>query len=125
MRISDWSSDVCSSDLIRVAFLVQDGEQEHVALDGIFADCYRRWGGRFSLIGPCERHKVPDVYWPWLASYDPDVVYSYFHMDDGAVLQLHDRHSLSVDEALSIMDRHRFDAHTYRPDDGGERLANL
>src|SRR3546814_18839117 len=113
MRISDWSSDVCSSDLIRVAFLVQDGEQAHLALDGIFADCYRRWGGRFSLIVPCERDKVPDVSWPWLAAYDPDVVYSYFHMDDGAVLQLHarlgpsdseeqDRKSVVEDKRVSV-----------------------
>ena len=38
---------------IRVAFLVQGGAHEQLVLDGIFADCYYRWGGRFSLIVPC------------------------------------------------------------------------
>jgi hypothetical protein len=37
---------------VRVAFLIEDGEHSLLALDGIFADCYGRWGGRFSLIVP-------------------------------------------------------------------------
>src|SRR3546814_7390194 len=70
MRISDWSSDVCSSDL-------------------------------------------------------PDVVYSYFHMDDGAVLQLHERLGPSVYEEHSLHDRERFDAHSFRPKYGAEPLQSL
>ena len=43
---------------IRVAFLVQDGEHAQIALDGIFADCYYHWGGRFSLIVPCREGRI-------------------------------------------------------------------
>src|SRR3546814_11545326 len=33
MRISDWSSDVCSSDLERIRLLKADGSEEHVKAD--------------------------------------------------------------------------------------------
>jgi hypothetical protein len=39
----------CSNRPVRIAFLVQDDQNAQLALDGVFADCYRRWGGRFSL----------------------------------------------------------------------------
>ena len=62
---------------LRVAFLIEDGEHSSLALDGIFADCYSRWGGRFSLIAPCVNGRIAPSYWPWLEAYDPDIVYSY------------------------------------------------
>lgn len=47
---------------IRVAFLVEDGEHSQLMLDGIFADCYARWGGRFSLVVPCKDGRVVPEY---------------------------------------------------------------
>jgi hypothetical protein len=77
---------------IRVAFLVQDGgDNANLALDGIFADCYDRWGGRFSLIAPCVGERISQSYRPWLEAFDPDIVYSYVPLDKAAVLELHER----------------------------------
>jgi hypothetical protein len=81
----------CRPRPIRVAFLVQDGEHAHLALDGIFADCYARWGGRFSLIVPCIDGNICATYWPWLETYDPDIVYSYVPLSSTAVLEIHER----------------------------------
>jgi hypothetical protein len=61
---------------LRVAFLIEDGEHASLTLDGVFADCYNRWGGRFSLIAPCLNGRIAPGYWPWLEAYDPDIVYS-------------------------------------------------
>lgn len=76
---------------IRVAFLVEPGEHADLVLDGIFSDCYSRWGGRFSLIVPCADGRVVDDYWPWLETFDPDVVYSYANLAGHAVLEIHER----------------------------------
>ena len=76
---------------IRVAFLVEDGEHAATMLDGVFADCYGRWGGRFSLIVPCADHRIPTAYWPWLESYDPDLIYSYVNLSETDVLDIHER----------------------------------
>lgn len=66
-----------------------------MTLDGIFADCYGRWGGRFSLIVPCVAGQIPQNYWPWLEAYDPDIVYSYVPLNREVVLELHERLSLA------------------------------
>ena len=76
---------------IRVAFLVEDGDHSDLILDGIFADCYSRWGGRFSLIAPCVGGRVSPTYWPWLEAFDPDVVYSFVPLSRKDVLELHER----------------------------------
>jgi hypothetical protein len=56
---------------LRVAFVVEDGEHSDLVLDGVFADCYDRWGGRFSLIAPCVGGRISPSYWPWLEAFDP------------------------------------------------------
>lgn len=71
---------------LRVAFLIEDGEHSSLALDGVFADCYNRWGGRFSLIAPCIDGQITQSYWPWLEAYDPDIVYSYVPINRADVL---------------------------------------
>jgi len=76
---------------IRIAFLIEEGEYATVTLDAIFADCYSRWGGRFSLIVPCSDGKVTSAYWPWLEAFDPDLIYSYVPLDRNDVLELHER----------------------------------
>ena len=76
---------------LRVAFLIEDGEHASLALDGVFADCYSRWGGRFSLIAPCLNGHIAPSYWPWLEAYDPDIVYSYVPLSRADVLDVHER----------------------------------
>lgn len=76
---------------IRVVFLLQQGEQSDLILDAIFADCYSRWGGRFSLLVPCVNDSVPPQYWLWLEQYDPDIVYSYVELPPLAVAEIHER----------------------------------
>jgi hypothetical protein len=72
---------------LRVAFLIEDGEHASLALDGIFADCYNRWGGRFSLISPCLNGGITPSYWPWLEAYDPDNV----PLSKADILEVHER----------------------------------
>jgi hypothetical protein len=76
---------------IRVAFLLEDGDQSGLVLDGIFADCYSRWGGRFSLIAPCVGGHVLSDYWRWLEAFDPDLVYSFVPLSRADVLEVHER----------------------------------
>jgi hypothetical protein len=75
---------------LRVAFLIEDGEHASLALDGVFADCYNRWGGRFSLIASCLSGRIEPSYWPWLIAYDPDIVYSYVPLSRADVLEIHE-----------------------------------
>jgi hypothetical protein len=101
---------------IRVAFLVQNGEHAQLMLDGIFADCHHRWGGRFSLVVPCVNGKIPDSYWPWLEAYDPDVVYSYLDMDDAELIQIHERLNPSEYRRHGARAREiKLDARWFRP----------
>lgn len=77
---------------LRVAFLIElDDEHISTILDAIFADCYGRWGGRFSLIVPCANGCIPGDYWHWLEAYDPDVVYSYVDLARDIILEIHAR----------------------------------
>src|ERR1700730_12193900 len=76
---------------LRVAFLIEDGEHASLALDGVFADCYSRWGGRFSLIAPCLNGHIAPSYWPWLETYHPYIGYSYVPLSRADVLDVHER----------------------------------
>lgn len=95
---------------LRIAFIVGDGEHAHLALDGIFADCYNRWGGRFSLIVPTLNGRILPSYWPWLEAYDPDIVYSYTPLSRDDVLEIHERicpaeyrfHELGTEPRLDV-----------------------
>lgn len=73
---------------IRVAFLITDGEHAHLALDAIFAEAMSRWGGRYSLICPCNNGAPRQTYSPWLRAFDPDVIYSYIDLTEAALLRL-------------------------------------
>ena len=75
----------------RVAYLVDENEYSDGILDQVFAECFSRWGGRYSLVVPCEGGKPRSVYMPWLAVYDPDVVYVYGDIDDVIIADLHER----------------------------------
>src|ERR1700732_153557 len=100
---------------LRVAFLVEDGKHADLTLDGIFADCYDRWGGRFSLIVPCLNGRIADSYWQWLEAYDPDIVYSYVPLNKADILEVHERLSPS-EYALPEMDGDpRLDVSGFKP----------
>lgn len=95
---------------IRVAFLVERSEHASLILDAVFADCYAKWGGRFNLVVPCAEGQIMADYWPWLETFDPDVVYSYVDLPHKAVLEIHERlvpadfvfHRLEKDQRLDV-----------------------
>jgi hypothetical protein len=100
---------------LRVAFLVEDGGNAAFALEGIFADCYNRWGGRFSLIVPCVNGRIAPSYWPWLESYDPDIVYSYVPLSRADVLEVHERLSPARYAFHNLGREPRLDAIGFKP----------
>ena len=100
---------------LRVGFLVEDGEHAAFALEGIFADCYNRWGGRFSLIVPCVNGRIAPSYWPWLESYDPDIVYSYVPLSRADILEVHERLSPARYAFHSLGREPRLDAFGFKP----------
>jgi hypothetical protein len=109
----------------RVAFLIEDGEYANLALDGIFADSYNRWGGRFSLIAPCINGRIAPNYWPWLEAYDPDIVYSYVPLNRADVLEVHERLSPAL-YAFHKLDREpRLDAFGFKPSYQLSSLSSL
>ena len=67
---------------IRVAFLLADGEHVQLELDGIFSASLAWWGGRYSLICPCENGYPRESYLPWLKALNPDVIYSFIDLTD-------------------------------------------
>lgn len=110
---------------LRVAFLVEEGEHCQLALDGIFANCYRRWGGRFSLIAPCSNRRISSAYWPWLRAYDPDIVYSYVPLDRTEVLELLEELAPAHYFLHELGKEPRLDVHGFSPDYGFTPLASL
>ncbi|HFT8011404.1 TPA: hypothetical protein ACU9T0_007087, partial [Burkholderia cenocepacia] len=59
---------------IRIAYVLDDGEDSHRWLDEIMAECFARHGGRQSLIVPCIEGRISQRYIDWLKVIDPDVV---------------------------------------------------
>lgn len=100
---------------LRIAFLLEDGEHTNLTLDGIFADCYDRWGGRFSLIVPCLNGRIASSYWPWLEAYDPDIVYSYVPLSKVDILEVHERLSPSQYMFHKLGREPRLDVFGFKP----------
>jgi hypothetical protein len=100
---------------LRVAFVIQDGENANLTLDGVFADCYSRWGGRFSLIVPAAKGRIAASYWAWLEAYDPDIVYSYVPLSRADVLEVHERLCPAVYRFHEPPHSPRRDAFDYKP----------
>lgn len=75
---------------IRVAFLVESSEASQTILTAIFQACFRFWGGRFSLIVPCQDGAPLAGFRAWLKAYDPDVIYSYVDLSDVDQAKLHE-----------------------------------
>ena len=110
---------------LRVAFLVEDGQYAHLALDGIFADCYSRWGGRFSLIVPCVKGRIAASYWPWLEAYDADIIYSYVALAREDVLEVHERLSPALYKFHALGREPRLDVFGFKPSYDFAPLASL
>ncbi|NKB55964.1 MAG: hypothetical protein GKS00_06480 [Alphaproteobacteria bacterium] len=110
---------------IRVAYLVEDGEHADVLLDALFAECNTRWGGRYSLIIPCEQGKPCPAYLPWLEIYDPDIIYAYIDLDEAAVAELHERFGPSYVIKHEPHDDGERDARYFRPEIPIECLSSL
>lgn len=110
---------------LRVAFLVEDNEHGQLALDGVFADCYSRWGGRFSLIVPCSEQRILAEYWPWLEAYDPDVVYSYVALGRNAILEIHERLAPGQYLFHKLGKEPRLDTQGFKPEYRFKPLASL
>ncbi|MDO9420495.1 MAG: hypothetical protein Q7T66_07525 [Herminiimonas sp.] len=74
---------------IRLAFFIDLTEASHPIIDAIFEYCYSIWGGRFSLIIPCENGAPIPEFLPWLKAFDPDVIYSYVEISEPKQQELH------------------------------------
>jgi len=59
---------------MRIAYVLEDGEDAHAWLDEIIAKCFARHGGRQSLIVPSLNGSIPARYCSWLKAIDPDAV---------------------------------------------------
>ncbi|HDR9761022.1 TPA: hypothetical protein ACK3Q6_002245 [Burkholderia cepacia] len=59
---------------MRIAYVLEDGEDSHHWLDEVMAECFARHGGRQSLIAPCIEGRISQRYIDWLKVIDPDVV---------------------------------------------------
>ncbi len=74
----------------RVAYLVEETNDWRINLEAVFAESFGRWGGRYTLIVPCDNGAIRSAYLPWLAKYDADVIYSYVDLDEATVERLHE-----------------------------------
>jgi hypothetical protein len=110
---------------IRIAFLIGDGEHSSITLDGVFADCYSRWGGRFSLIVPCVSNRISPAYWPWLERFGPDIVYSYVPLSERDVLELHERIAPNAYTLHKVHEPRRLDVFGFKPAYEPKPLSSL
>src|SRR5206468_3293500 len=46
------------------------------------------WGGRYSLICPCQAGYPRDHYLPWLRAFDPDVIFSFVDLSEEGLHRL-------------------------------------
>lgn len=110
---------------LRISFLVEDCEYAQLILDGIFADCYARWGGRFSLIAPCKNKKIATEFIPWLKAYDPDIIYSYVQLSASDILDLHERISPAQYIFHEFRNEPRLDVFGFKPSYQFSPLSSL
>lgn len=59
---------------MRIAYVLEDGEDAHAWLDEIISKCFARHGGRQSLIVPSLNGTISARYCSWLKAIDPDAV---------------------------------------------------
>jgi hypothetical protein len=99
---------------IRIAYLVQENEHWQALLDAIFAESFARWGGRFTLIVPCENDAIRPAYIPWLEAYDPDIIYSYVDLSDATLERFHEQFGPAFPVRHDVSRCEQRDRHAYR-----------
>ena len=99
---------------VRVAFLIEKNEHAEITLDAIFKRCFGFWGGRFSLIVPCEAGRPKPAYNAWLEKFDPDIIYSYIDLENSVVDHIHEWLYPSFLVRHKTF-REKIDAHTLHP----------
>ncbi|QJW82556.1 hypothetical protein [Burkholderia glumae] len=73
---------------VRIAYLLEAGEDSQRWLDAIFAECFGRHGGRQSLIVPVADCVISERYRDWLRVLDPDVIVTLTYDNDAMVSTL-------------------------------------
>jgi hypothetical protein len=84
-------------------------------LDAIFAESFGRWGGRFSLIVPCDNDAIRPAYLAWLMAHDADILYSYVDFSDAAVERLHEVFGPAFLVRHDFYGSEKRDHHAFRP----------
>lgn len=109
---------------LRVAFLVEADDTAQPILTAIFQACFRFWGGRFSLIVPCEQGVPRDAFRPWLEAYDPDIIYSYVDLSEAEQLRLHeDIYPAYLVRHIAVKAEERHDPRRWSPSLPGTPLS--
>ena len=85
-------------------------------LDAVFAECHTRWGGRYTLVVPCEHGEPRPAYMPWLEAYDPDIIYVYSDLDEAVIADLHERFGPAFLSKHEPSDNGERDTRYFRPD---------
>lgn len=80
---------------IRIAFLVEQRDEWKATIDAVIANCYGRWGGRFSLLVPYVEGQIVTGFDAWLERYDPDIIYSYVALTSEQQAKIRERFSPS------------------------------
>jgi hypothetical protein len=99
----------------RVAYLVEENEHWRMIFDAIFVESFGRWGGRFTLIVPCENGAIRPGYIPWLRAYDADILYSYVDFNEATVERLHEQFGPAFLVRHDFHGSGRRDQHAFRP----------
>lgn len=73
---------------LRIAYLVDLENCDHLLIDEIIAESFSRWSGRRTPIIPASSDGVDPRYLAWLHYFDADVIYSFADLTDEAVTQL-------------------------------------
>lgn len=100
---------------IRVAFLVEESEHWRAVVEGVIANCYGRWGGRFSLLVPYVDGQIVKGFDTWLERYDPDLIYSYVALSSVDQRAINERYSPSYLVVHTLHDKERVDVYAFRP----------
>src|SRR5260370_10611643 len=86
---------------IRVCYMLEDNVDASEILTQVFAECYARWRGVYTLIVPVVAGKIDDRYLAWLRSFDPNILYTYCDLSEELITHV-DRLCMPA-----ILKRHR------------------
>lgn len=87
----DQLTSVAIARPLRVAYLIDLEDAPHDLFDAVICEAYGRWSGRRTLMVPAKPEGVDVRYREWLYYFDPDIIYSFVHLTDAAVAEMHER----------------------------------